>query len=58
VGQPKYDLSLSVFFPCYNEEDNVEPLARKTVAVLEPLGPTDLVIVDPPPGLHDGTAIQ
>jgi len=37
VGQPKYDISLSVFFPCYNEEANVEPLARKTVAVLEPL---------------------
>ena len=34
---PKYNLGLSVFFPCYNEAENVEPLARKTVAVLEPL---------------------
>jgi hypothetical protein len=28
------------------------------VAVLEPLGASDRVIVSPPPGLHDGVAIQ
>ncbi|MCL2701705.1 MAG: glycosyltransferase family 2 protein [Phycisphaerae bacterium] len=37
MGQPKHDIGLSVFFPCYNEEANVEPLARKTVDVLTPL---------------------
>jgi membrane fusion protein, multidrug efflux system len=28
------------------------------VAILEPLGGGDRVIVQPPPGLHDGSAIQ
>jgi glycosyltransferase involved in cell wall biosynthesis len=32
--QPKYDLSLTVFFPCYNEEGNVERVARRAAEVL------------------------
>lgn len=35
--QPPFNVSLSVFFPCYNEEANVEKLTRQTVAVLEGL---------------------
>jgi glycosyltransferase involved in cell wall biosynthesis len=35
--QPKFDLSLSVFFPCYNEEGNVERVARRAAEVLGPL---------------------
>ena len=30
-----YDISLSVFFPCYNEAQNIEPLVDKTKKVLE-----------------------
>jgi len=36
-SRPAYPLSLSVFFPCYNEQENVEPLTRKTAAVLKDL---------------------
>ena len=55
MGQPKYDISLSVFFPCYNEEANVEPLARKTMAVLEPLvHDWELILVND--GSRDKTA--
>jgi len=47
MTSPRYDLGLSVFFPCYNEEANVEPLARKTVEVLEPLvREWELILVD------------
>ena len=43
----KHAVSLSVFFPCYNEEANVEPLARKTVGVLESLvADWEIILVD------------
>lgn len=32
-----YDLSLSVFFPCHNEVDNIGQLVERTVALLRPL---------------------
>ncbi len=34
---PRYDVALSVFFPCYNEEGNVERVTRNAVAVLSGL---------------------
>ncbi len=46
--------SLSVFFPCYNEVDNIERVARRAIAVLEDIGADyELVIVDD--GSRDGT---
>jgi glycosyltransferase involved in cell wall biosynthesis len=35
AGKKRFDIALSVFYPCYNEEANVEPLVRKSVKVLE-----------------------
>jgi len=37
AAKPRFDVSLSVFFPCYNEEGNIEPLTLRTREVLEPL---------------------
>ncbi len=51
---PKHDVALSVFFPCYNEQDNVEPLTRKTVGVLESLvRDWEIILVND--GSRDGT---
>ncbi|MHC4068483.1 MAG: glycosyltransferase family 2 protein [Planctomycetota bacterium] len=48
-------VSVSVFFPCYNEQDNIAALAEKTIAVLEKLGADfELIIVDD--GSSDSTA--
>lgn len=48
-------VSVSVFFPCYNEQDNISSLAEKTIAVLENLGADfELIIVDD--GSCDSTA--
>jgi glycosyltransferase involved in cell wall biosynthesis len=47
-------LSISVFFPCYNEQDNVEGTVNKALAVLERLGfEYEVIIVDD--GSRDGT---
>lgn len=35
--KPVHDLSLSVFFPCHNEVDNIGKLIEKTVTLLKPL---------------------
>lgn len=44
---PRFDMSLSVFFPCYNEEGNIEPLARKATAVLSGMvRQWEIIIVD------------
>ncbi|HAL45066.1 MAG TPA: glycosyltransferase family 2 protein, partial [Phycisphaerales bacterium] len=43
-GQVK---SLSVFFPCYNEQENVERVARSALELLESLGiDYEVIIVD------------
>lgn len=40
-------VSISVFFPCYNEQDNVEQTVEKALAVLEEIGADfELIIVD------------
>jgi len=53
--RPKYDVALSVFFPCYNEEANVEPLTKKTVDVLQRLvSDWEIILVND--GSKDGTA--
>ncbi len=46
--------SLSVFFPCYNEVENIERIAGQAIAVLKNIGADyELVIVDD--GSRDGT---
>jgi glycosyltransferase involved in cell wall biosynthesis len=40
-------MELSVVIPVYNEEENVEPLIRETIGVLQPLGKSyEIVVVD------------
>lgn len=47
--------SLSVFFPCYNEQDNVEKVVKSAIDVLEPLNiDYEIIIVDD--GSKDNTA--
>jgi glycosyltransferase involved in cell wall biosynthesis len=46
--------SLSVFFPCYNEVENIERVAAQAIAVLKGMGADyELIIVDD--GSKDGT---
>jgi glycosyltransferase involved in cell wall biosynthesis len=48
-------VSVSVFFPCYNEQDNIAALIEKTISVLEKLDADfELIIVDD--GSSDCTA--
>lgn len=48
-------VSVSVFFPCYNEQDNLAALVEKTISVLENLDADfELIIVDD--GSSDSTA--
>jgi len=55
VSTSEKPASITVFFPCYNEQDNIEPLVTKTLAVLDGLGADyELVIVDD--GSSDATA--
>jgi glycosyltransferase involved in cell wall biosynthesis len=37
ITKPRFDLGLTVFFPCYNEEANIERVTYKTIEVLEDL---------------------
>ena len=47
----KRPLSLSVFFPCYNEQDNVGRTTQRAVEVLEGLGADFEIII-----VNDGSA--
>ena len=48
-------VSISVFLPCYNEQDNIVRVAKQSLAVLENLeADFELIIVDD--GSSDGTA--
>ncbi|MGB2806186.1 MAG: glycosyltransferase family 2 protein [Sedimentisphaerales bacterium] len=48
-------VSISVFFPCYNEQDNVERTVQNALTVLESLkADFEIIIVDD--GSRDGTA--
>lgn len=52
--RPYYPNSLSVFYPCHNEVDNIGPLVQKTLDVVHRLGiPTEIIIVND--GSTDGT---
>lgn len=54
-SNPDCPVSVSVFFPCYNEQDNIAALAEKTTTVLEKLGADfEVIIVDD--GSSDSTA--
>lgn len=47
--------SISVFFPCFNERENLEPLVQQAVEVLEKTGlDYEIILVDD--GSTDGTA--
>ena len=50
----KTELSISVFFPCYNEQDNVVGTVEKALAVLEELG-TDFEVIIVNDGSGDAT---
>ncbi len=51
----RFDVSLSVFLPCYNERDNIERVVAGAVEVLQRLGiDWEIIIVDD--GSRDGTA--
>lgn len=55
TSSPSYDIGLSVFFPCYNEEANIEPLVRKAVdALTRHVRDWEIIIVND--GSKDGTA--
>jgi glycosyltransferase involved in cell wall biosynthesis len=46
-ARPKSPVSITVFFPCYNEQDNVAKVTRQAIQVLESLGADyELIIVD------------
>lgn len=47
--------SLSVFFPCYNEQDNIEKVVKSAIEVLRPLG-IDFEIIIVNDGSRDKTA--
>ena len=49
-------LSLSVFFPCHNEQDNIGPLVDRTLAVLEQFS-DDYEVILVNDGSTDGTAV-
>ena len=47
--------SLSVFFPCYNEKDNIRSLTEKTLSVVSEIcNDHEIILVDD--GSSDGTA--
>jgi len=47
ASNPAYDVSISVFFPCYNEQDNVSHTVKGAVAVLEKFtSDFEVIIVD------------
>ncbi len=53
------NISLSVFFPCYNEEANVEPLTQKTRKVLESLvRDWEIILVNDGSKDHTGEVID
>ena len=49
--EPANNVSLSVFFPCYNEQDNITRVAEQAVAVLEKLKADFEVII-----VNDGSS--
>lgn len=54
-GDPGSVVSITVFFPCHNEQDNVSRVARQAVAVLEGLDADyEVIVVDD--GSTDATA--
>lgn len=54
ADKPWYPESLSIFFPCHNEVDNIRGLVEKTVETVNRLGiPTEVIIVND--GSTDGT---
>jgi len=53
-GDSRSSVSITVFFPCYNEQDNVAKVTEQAVRVLEDLGADyEVIIVDD--GSSDGT---
>ncbi len=47
MTEPAHNVSISVFFPCYNEQDNIAGVLEKAVVVLEKLNADfEVIIVD------------
>jgi glycosyltransferase involved in cell wall biosynthesis len=47
MTEPANNVSISVFFPCYNEQDNITDVVEKTLDVLEKLNADyEVIIVD------------
>ncbi|GAI57605.1 unnamed protein product, partial [marine sediment metagenome] len=49
--KPEHTVSISVFFPCYNEQDNVTRTVEKALAVLKKLNADFEVII-----VNDGSS--
>jgi glycosyltransferase involved in cell wall biosynthesis len=55
MTEPANNVSISVFFPCYNEQDNITSVVEKALAVLEKLNADfEVIIVDD--GSSDNTS--
>lgn len=54
MSEPANNVSISVFFPCYNEQDNVTRVTEQAVAVLEKLN-ADFEVIIVNDGSSDGT---
>ncbi|MCJ7777557.1 MAG: glycosyltransferase, partial [Sedimentisphaerales bacterium] len=55
MNSDKKPVSISVFFPCYNEQGNIARTAQRAIDVLQKLGADyEVVIVDD--GSSDATA--
>lgn len=55
MSEPANNVSISVFFPCYNEQDNVTRVTEQAVAVLEKLN-ADFEVIIVNDGSRDETA--
>jgi glycosyltransferase involved in cell wall biosynthesis len=54
MTEPVNNVSISVFFPCYNEQDNITSVIEKALEVLEKLNADfEIIIIDD--GSSDGT---
>jgi glycosyltransferase involved in cell wall biosynthesis len=47
LADPRHPISITVFFPCYNEQGNVRRVVERAIAILEPLGADyEILVVD------------
>jgi glycosyltransferase involved in cell wall biosynthesis len=59
MAEPANNVSISVFFPCYNEQDNITRVSEQAVAVLEKLkADFEVIIVNDGSGDNTGKIID